>query len=146
MKGFLSKCHCIESRSVTTGPWYMLFASVYVWTFQPGNLTGWGSEGANKITELFAFYCPQYTNNITELFALYCPQYTNNITELFALYCPQYTNNITELFALYCPQYTNNITELFALYCPQYTNIRTGSPCTFRNSIRNIVTFVTAES
>ena len=51
MKGFLFffliKMHSIQSRFVI-GPWNILFAGVYViyvYTFQPGNFTGWGSEG-----------------------------------------------------------------------------------------------------
>ena len=36
--------HSTESRFVT-GPSNTLFAGVYVCTFQPGNVTGWGSEG-----------------------------------------------------------------------------------------------------
>ena len=30
-----------------TGPSNRLFGSLYVCTFQPGNFTGWGSEGVN---------------------------------------------------------------------------------------------------
>ena len=38
------KRHRVESRFVT-GPSNTLFAGVYVCTFQPGNFTGWVSEG-----------------------------------------------------------------------------------------------------
>ena len=37
-----TKMHSIESK-VVTGPSNMLFAGVYVCTFQPGNFTNWGS-------------------------------------------------------------------------------------------------------
>ena len=37
------KMHSTESRSVI-GPSSILFAGLYVCTFQPGNFTGWGSE------------------------------------------------------------------------------------------------------
>ena len=43
--------HSIESRFVT-GPSDMLFAGMYVCTFQPGNFTGWGYEGVNYNTAL----------------------------------------------------------------------------------------------
>ena len=36
----------IESRFVT-GPSNILFGGVYLCTFQPGNFTGFGSEGVN---------------------------------------------------------------------------------------------------
>ena len=36
--------HSIESRFVIE-PSDILFAGVYVGTFQPGDFTGWGSEG-----------------------------------------------------------------------------------------------------
>ena len=36
----------IKSRFVI-GPSNILFAGVYVSIFQPGNFTGWGSEGVN---------------------------------------------------------------------------------------------------
>ena len=39
--------HGTEGRFVI-GPSNMLFACVYVCTFQPGNVTGQGSEGVNK--------------------------------------------------------------------------------------------------
>ena len=32
-------------------PSNILFGGVYVCTFQPGNFTGWGSEGVKAITE-----------------------------------------------------------------------------------------------
>ena len=35
--------HSIESRSVT-GPSNVLFAGLHVCTFEPKNVTGWGSE------------------------------------------------------------------------------------------------------
>ena len=38
--------HSIESR-FAIGPENILFSDVYVCNFQPGNLTGRGSEGAN---------------------------------------------------------------------------------------------------
>ena len=41
------KMHSIEIIFVI-GPSNILSASVYVCTFQPGNFTGWGSEGVNK--------------------------------------------------------------------------------------------------
>ena len=45
--------HNMESRYVT-GPSNILFADVYLSTFQPGNVTGWGSEGVNmKLRRLF---------------------------------------------------------------------------------------------
>ena len=47
----LIKMHSIESRFVT-GPSDMLFAGMYVCTFQPGNFTGWGYEGVNYKTAL----------------------------------------------------------------------------------------------
>ena len=45
--------HSTESRPVI-GPSNILFAGVYVCTFQPGNITGWGSEGVNKALEWFS--------------------------------------------------------------------------------------------
>ena len=39
--------HSVESRFVM-GPSNILFAGVYVCTFQPGNFTGCGSEGVNS--------------------------------------------------------------------------------------------------
>ena len=42
------KMHSIKSRFVT-GPSNILFAGVYVSTFQPGGFTGWGSEGVNAV-------------------------------------------------------------------------------------------------
>ena len=43
MKGFLSKCTVLKVDVVV--PSTILFTGVYVCTFQPGNLIGWGSEG-----------------------------------------------------------------------------------------------------
>ena len=40
--------HSIESRFVT-GPSNILFAGVYVSIFQPGNFTGWDSEGVKVV-------------------------------------------------------------------------------------------------
>ena len=40
--------HSTESRFVM-GPSNILSAGVYVYTFQPGNFTGWDSEGVNGI-------------------------------------------------------------------------------------------------
>ena len=40
--------HRTESRFVK-GPSNILFVRVYVCTFQPGNFTGWGSEGVNSL-------------------------------------------------------------------------------------------------
>ena len=40
------KMHSVESRLVIE-PSNVLFGSLYVCTFQPGNFTGWGSEGVN---------------------------------------------------------------------------------------------------
>ena len=41
--------HSVKSRFVI-GPSNILFAGVYIYmcTFQPGNRTGWGSEGVNN--------------------------------------------------------------------------------------------------
>ena len=39
--------HSIESR-FDLGPSNILFGGVIVCTFQPGNFTGWGSEGVNQ--------------------------------------------------------------------------------------------------
>ena len=47
------KLHTIESRSVI-GPSTILFARVYVCTFQPGKFTGWGSEVVNALISLLA--------------------------------------------------------------------------------------------
>ena len=44
VKRFVSKCTVLKVRFVT-GPSNVLLAGVYVYTFQPGNFTGWGSEG-----------------------------------------------------------------------------------------------------
>ena len=41
------KMHSIQSRFVI-GPLNILFAGVYVSIFQPGNFTGWGSEGVKQ--------------------------------------------------------------------------------------------------
>ena len=46
-KRISTKMRSIESRFVI-GPPNTLFAGVYVCTFQPGNFTGWGSEGVNS--------------------------------------------------------------------------------------------------
>ena len=40
------KMYSIDSRFVL-GPSNILFAGVYVCTFQPGHFTGWGGEGVN---------------------------------------------------------------------------------------------------
>ena len=45
--------YSIESRFVI-GPSNILFASVYVCTFQPGNVTDWGSEGVKASTTKFS--------------------------------------------------------------------------------------------
>ena len=42
------KMHTIKSRFVI-GPSNILFASLYVCTFKPGNFTGWGSEGVKVL-------------------------------------------------------------------------------------------------
>ena len=42
------KMHIIESRFVI-GPSNTMFAGMYLRTFEPGNLTGWGSEGVNTV-------------------------------------------------------------------------------------------------
>ena len=42
-----AKMHSVESRFVI-GPSDILFADVYKCIFQPGNFTGWGSEGVNN--------------------------------------------------------------------------------------------------
>ena len=41
------KTHSTESRFVT-GPSNVLFAGAYVSTFQPGNVSSWGSEGVSS--------------------------------------------------------------------------------------------------
>ena len=51
VKGFLSKCTVLKVRFVV-GSSNMLFAGVYVCTFQPGNFTGWESEGVKGISLL----------------------------------------------------------------------------------------------
>ena len=43
------KTNSIKSRFVT-GPSNILFASLHVSTFQPGNFTGWGSEGVKMVS------------------------------------------------------------------------------------------------
>ena len=49
VKGYISiKTHSAESR-VVTGPSNILFAGLYVCTFQTGKFTGLGSEGVNII-------------------------------------------------------------------------------------------------
>ena len=56
------KTHSIESIFVT-GPSSILFAGVYVCTFQPVNLTGWSSEGVNYdllSSFMFCLYVMQY--------------------------------------------------------------------------------------
>ena len=46
-----TKTHSIESRLMfVESPSDILFAGEYVCTFQPGNLTSWGSEGVNGDT------------------------------------------------------------------------------------------------
>ena len=47
VKGLIYKMRSTESRFVI-GSSNTLFAGVYVCIFQPGNLTGWGSEGVKK--------------------------------------------------------------------------------------------------
>ena len=52
-RGMISiKMHTIASRFVI-GPSNILFASLYVYTFQPGSFTGWGSEGVNKLYKVY---------------------------------------------------------------------------------------------
>ena len=70
-KDFYENAHTIESRSVT-GPSTILFAWVYVCTFQPGNFTGWGSEGVNALISLLAnghwqgrVWCFQYADSFS---------------------------------------------------------------------------------
>ena len=47
--------HNIESRFVTGPSDILLVVDVYLNTFQPGNVTGWGIEGVNvKLRRLFA--------------------------------------------------------------------------------------------
>ena len=41
------KTHSIESKFVI-GPSNILVVGLYVCTFQPGNFTGWGSEGVKN--------------------------------------------------------------------------------------------------
>ena len=49
------RTHSIDSRFVI-GPSNMLFTGVYVGICQPGNFTGWGSEGVKKlIRKIFMF-------------------------------------------------------------------------------------------
>ena len=50
LEGFLSK-HSVENRFVTE-PSDILSGGVYVCTFQPGNFTGWGSEGVDVMAHL----------------------------------------------------------------------------------------------
>ena len=45
-----TKMHSIDGRFVL-GPSDTLFAGLYVCSFQPGNFTGWGSEGV-KVKEI----------------------------------------------------------------------------------------------
>ena len=45
------KRHITEIRFVT-GPSNILFAGAYVCSFQPGNVTGWGSEGVNHYVQV----------------------------------------------------------------------------------------------
>ena len=74
VKGFLSKCTvlkadllqdikytvCYRTSNIlfvtgpsnilfVTGPSNILFGGVYMCTFQPGNFTGWGSDGVKKV-------------------------------------------------------------------------------------------------
>ena len=49
MKGFSIKTDSIESRFVI-GPSNMQFEGVYACPFQPGNVTGCGSEGVKTIS------------------------------------------------------------------------------------------------
>ena len=46
-----TRTHSVESRFVI-GLSNVLFAGVYVYTFQPGNFTGWGSEGITTFVQL----------------------------------------------------------------------------------------------
>ena len=41
------KMHSVENRFVI-GPSHILFGSMYVCTFQPGNFTGWGSDRVKR--------------------------------------------------------------------------------------------------
>ena len=51
------KMHSTDGRFVT-GPSDILFAGVYVCTFQPGNFTGWSSDGVNETLKwLSLFLC-----------------------------------------------------------------------------------------
>ena len=51
------KLHTTESRFVT-GPSNILFAGVFVCTFQPGNVTGWGNKAVNWETPAeYTVYC-----------------------------------------------------------------------------------------
>ena len=59
VKGFVFKCTVLNVRFVT-GPSNVLFAGVHVYTFQPGNLTGCGSEGI-KSQMCLAVQGPQRT-------------------------------------------------------------------------------------
>ena len=61
--------HSIESRFIT-GPSDILFACVYVCTFQPGNFTGWGSERVNIVAlpavvdGLFGLYGSEHVDEL----------------------------------------------------------------------------------
>ena len=61
VKGFLSKCAVLKTHLLSN----TLFAGVYVWTFQPGSSTGWGSEGV-KMCDPGFFTC----DSATRVFAL----------------------------------------------------------------------------
>ena len=67
-----TKLHIIKSIFVT-GPSNILFVCVYVFTFQPGHFTGWGSEGVKgssltrncRCREMYCFaqtLCPVYAS------------------------------------------------------------------------------------
>ena len=43
------RTYSIDSRFVILGLSNILFAGVYVCTFQPGDFTGWGSEGVKNV-------------------------------------------------------------------------------------------------
>ena len=61
--------HGTEGRFVI-GPSTMLFACVYVCTFQPGNFTGWGSERVNIVAlpavvdGLFGLYGSEHVDEL----------------------------------------------------------------------------------
>ena len=52
------KMHSTENKFVIAiGQSEILFADVYVCTFQPGNVIRWGSEGVNYQSNSYALYC-----------------------------------------------------------------------------------------